>query len=225
MLGTIVNVAAIAAGGVAGLLIHSRLPQRYVTIVFQGLGLVTAAIGVSMSLRSDRLILAVVSVVLGAVIGEALRLEERLELGAQRLKERAKMRDGRFTEGFVTATLLYCVGSMAILGSIEDGMGMEPKLLLTKSLMDGVSAIVLSASFGVGVLFSILPLAIYQGLITLFAGYLSRVMSEAMIADLTCVGGILLIGLALNILGIKKISVVNMLPALVVIVIVSYFFA
>lgn len=224
MTGTIVNVIAIAAGGTVGLLVHSRLPQRFVAIVFQGLGLVTFAIGVAMSLRSERLILAVVSVVAGALLGEALRLEERLERGAERIKARVKARDGRFTEGFVTASMLYCVGSMAILGSIEDGLGEEPKLLFTKSLMDGISAVALCSSFGVGVLFSILPVLLYQGLITLFAGHLAGVMSQGMIADLTCVGGILLLGLALNILDIKKISVVNMLPALVIIIPVSYFF-
>ena len=224
MTGTIVNVAAIVAGGSIGLMVRSRLPERYTNIVFQGLGLVTAAIGISMSLKTGNLILAVVSIVAGALIGEAARMEEGLERGADRIKALLKGHSERFTEGFVAATMLYCVGSMAILGAIEDGLGRPPQLLLTKSLMDGVASVAFASSFGVGVIFSVIPVFLFQGSITLFAAWLSQVMSEVMIADMTGVGGILLIGLSLNILGIKKISVVNMLPSLVIIVILSRFF-
>ncbi len=225
MTGTIVNVCAVVAGGTVGLLAHSRLSERFTTIFFQGIGLVTLAIGVSMSLRSDDLILAIISIVAGAVIGEGLRLEQRLEKGADRLKTALRIGNGRFTEGMVTATMLYCVGSMSILGSIEDGMGFEPKLLLAKSLMDGIAAIALASAMGAGVIFSIIPMFIYQGGITLLAVWLSRIMSEGTVDGMTCVGGILLLGLAINILGIKKISVVNMLPSLVVAVILYHFFA
>jgi uncharacterized membrane protein YqgA involved in biofilm formation len=247
MTGTIVNVAAVVAGSVVGMLVHSRLPRRLNDVVFQALGLFTIAIGVSMSLRTENMILAVMSLVVGAVIGEVCKIEERLENGATLLQNRmarfgrpaisddgtadksgnktnADEKRGRFTTGFITAMMLYCVGSMAILGPIEDGLGQPPTLLLTKSLMDGISSVALAASFGVGVLFSVVPMLIYQGSITLLAGWFSRVMTDVMIADMTGVGGILLIGIGINILGIKKISVINMLPSLVVIVLLSYFF-
>ena len=258
MVGTLVNVGAILVGSLAGVLIHSRLPKKMVDVVFQGIGLITITIGVSMALRSDNLIIAVMSIVLGAIIGQWIDLDMYLRRFAKyvqdclaRNKKGAKagrsaedrgtgspvedakagsltedaeaLSPNRFSEGFVTSSMLFCVGSMAILGSMEEGMGQMPNLLFTKSIMDGFTSIALAATFGISIFFSTIPVLVYQGLLTLFASFIMRFMSESMIADMTSVGGIMLIGLGLTILKVKEINVVNMLPALVVAVVLSYF--
>ena len=216
MTGTIANATAIILGTLAGVLIRSRLPQKSVEIVFQGIGLFTLAIGISMSLKSANLLLAVLSLVIGGLIGQALNLDRHLRQLTERLQRIAKKEtaetqsSSRFTEGLITATMLFCVGSLSILGAIEEGSGETPRLLLTKSIMDGISSIALASSFGICILFSSVPLLIYQGGLT------------SMIAELTGVGGILLIGLGINILKIKEINIINLLPALIVAVILAY---
>ncbi|MCD7970818.1 MAG: DUF554 domain-containing protein [Alistipes sp.] len=234
MTGTIVNTATIIAGSLIGVIIHSRLPRRYVDIVFQGIGLFALCLGISMSLSSDRLLLSIVSIVVGSLIGQWMRIDMRVNRFSEymQVKGRRKKPEGAggtsgaagFTEGFITATMLFCVGSMSILGAIEDGTGQTPNLLYTKSIMDGVTSVVLASSFGIAVMLSAVPVLLYQGLITLLAFYVSTFMTEGMIADLTGVGGIMLIGMAINILKIKDINVLNMLPSLVVILILSFFF-
>ena len=229
MTGTIANATAIILGTLAGVLIRSRLPQKSVEIVFQGIGLFTLAIGISMSLKSANLLLAVLSLVIGGLIGQALNLDRHLRQLTERLQRIAKKEtaetqsSSRFTEGLITATMLFCVGSLSILGAIEEGSGETPRLLLTKSIMDGISSIALASSFGICILFSSVPLLIYQGGLTLFAGAMMRFMSGNMIAELTGVGGILLIGLGINILKIKEINIINLLPALIVAVILATF--
>ena len=223
--GTLLNVGAIAVGSLIGVMIHSRLPKKMVDTLFQGIGLFTLCIGISMSLRSENMILIVVSIVVGSIIGQWIDIDRHLHRLTERLLSKGRKEDpsGRFTEGVITSSMLFCVGSMAILGAIEDGMGKSPDLLITKSIMDGISSIALATSFGIAILFSTIPVLIYQGGLTLFAAFIMRFMSEAMIADLTAVGGVLLVGLGINILKIKEINIINMLPALVVIVILSYF--
>jgi len=224
MLGTIANITAVAVGGLLGVIIGRKLRERYVDILFQAIGLVTMGIGVSMVLESKNLIVAVVSMVLGSLVGEALNLERGLEKSADALKRMLPFKSERFNDGFIAATILYCVGSMAVLGSIEDGLGMFPKLLYTKSIMDGVSSVALAAAMGVGVLFSIIPVALYQGILTLFASGISSVMSDAMIAEMTSVGGLMLIGISLNLLKIRHVSVTNMLPTIVIAPLLAYIF-
>ena len=223
-IGTIVNVAAVVAGSCIGLAVGSRLPKRFMDILFQGLGLVTIIIGVSMALESENLIISVVGILFGAVLGELMNLDKGLDNMAGWLRRKMKFRSERFNDALVTATVLYCVGSMSILGSIEDGLGQYPRLLYTKSLMDGVSSVALSATMGIGVIFSIIPMLLYQGLLTLFAGSVSGILTPPLIAEMTAVGGVMLIGIGINLLGLKKISVVNMLPALVVAPLVTYLF-
>lgn len=231
MIGTLANTGAIVAGSLIGMMIHSRLSSKMTDIVFQGIGLVTIAIGVSMSLRIEDMVLVVVSVVSGAIIGQAIdldkylrKLSDYLHAKTQRNKPEGNSASNCFTEGFVTASMLFCVGSMGILGAIEEGMGNSPELLLTKSVIDGISAIALASSFGICIMFSSIPVLIYQGGLTLFAAFIMRYMSDAMTANLTGVGGILLMGLGISILKIKDVNVTNMLPALLIIVILSYFF-
>ena len=208
-------MAAVAAGALIGIALGKRMPEKLQEIVFQALGLVVGAIGISMALESTNLIISVVSIVLGAVTGHALGIEKNLNTFADKVRSKIHIGGERFTEGFVGATLLYCVGSMAVLGSFEDGLGEFPTLLCTKSVIDGVSAIALAAVSGIGVLFSIFPVMIYQGVLTLCAEWLSPIMSEVMIAEMTAVGGLMLMGISLSLLRIKEVRTADMLPALI----------
>ena len=198
-----------------GIALGKRMPEKLQEIVFQALGLVVGAIGISMALESTNLIISVVSIVLGAVTGHALGIEKNLNSFADKVRRKIRIGGERFTEGLVGATLLYCVGSMAVLGSFEDGLGEFPTLLCTKSVIDGVSAIALAAVSGIGVLFSIFPVMIYQGALTLCAEWLSPIMSEVMIAEMTAVGGLMLMGISLSLLRIKEVRTADMLPALI----------
>ncbi|GAB6008165.1 DUF554 domain-containing protein [Dysgonomonas reticulitermitis] len=234
MIGTLVNTGAIIAGSAVGLLIHTRLPQKMIDLIFQGIGLFICVIGISMSLKSGNMILIIVSIVTGSLIGQGIDIDKYLRRSAGYLQKKGRRKspqntaesgaESRFNEGFITSSVLFCVGSMSILGAIEDGMGQTPNLLLTKSIIDGISSVALASSFGFCIMFSSIPVLIYQGGLTLFATFVMRYMSEPMIADMTSVGGILLIGLAINILKIKDINVTNMLPALPVAVILSWLF-
>ncbi len=157
-------------------------------------------------------------------MGELIDMEKYLENLSLKLKNKIKSSNDKFSEGFITATLIYCIGPMAILGAIEEGLGNSPNLLLAKSILDGVASIALSSALGIGVVFSAIPLLIYQGTITIFAGYVSNYLSDALVVELSAVGGILLLGLGMNIAEIKKFKVVNMLPSLIIVILLSYFF-
>lgn len=222
MTGTLVNIAAIIAGSIIGMIIHDKLPKRFVQIVFQAIGLFTLFIGVSMALKTDHIILLIMSLVIGSVIGELLGLEKGMERLADRLKGKLKLRNERFSEGMITAFLLYCMGSVTIIGAIEEGLTGKPTLLYMKSIMDGVSSIALASAMGVGVAFSVIPLLLYQGGITLFASSVGEYFSDVVVDELTATGGILLLGLGINILEIKKLRILNMLPSLVVVVVLVY---
>lgn len=220
MVGTIVNAAAVVVGSVVGVLIHSRLERRFQDIIFQAIGLVTMMLGVSMALKSQNFLIVVLSVLLGSIVGELINIDKHL----QRLTERFVKGDSssRAVQGFMTSTLLFCVGSMTILGAIEDGTGHTPTLLYAKSIMDGVSAVAFAASFGVAVMFSALPLLVYQGGLTLCAAWITSVMSQGMIDEMTAVGGVMLVGIGINVLQIKEIKVTNMLPSLLFAIIFAY---
>ena len=225
MIGTIVNFFAVIIGSAIGLVIHSKLPDRIVKIVFQGIGLFTLFIGIQMGLKTQNLLIMVFSIILGSITGELLKIEENTEKLGEYLKKRVKSKNDKFTEGLITSFLLFCMGSMSILGCIQEGLGGSPDLLLAKSTLDGFSSIALASSMGIGVMFSAIPLLIYQGGLTLFASSLQHVLTTVVINELTATGGLLLLGLGINLLEIKKIKVLNMLPALVYAVIFAYFFA
>jgi len=222
--GTLFNVITVVVGSLIGLLIRSKLPKRFIDIVFTGLGLFTILLGISMALKTNEMLLMVFALVIGGILGEAIGLEQLLQSASEKLKQRFNSSDGKFTEGLSTAFMLFCVGSMTILGAFEEGLGNKPNLLITKSVMDGFSAIALSAAFGIGVLVSAIPLAIYQGCLTLFASFLAPVLSDAMITEISAVGGLMIVGIGINILEIKKLPVINLLPALVLIPFLVYFF-
>lgn len=224
MTGTWINIITVLLGGSLGLLFGQRLPERFRSIVFQAIGLFTLFLGVSMALQIPDPLVLVLSLVIGGLLGEWMKLEQGSVRWSEKLKVLLKSKHQNFSEGMLTAFLLFCMGSMTILGALEEGLGGKPELLITKSIMDGFSAIILAAGLGFGVLFSVIPLLIYQGGLTLLASHIEGWMQEGMIATLTATGGVILIGLGINILEIKKIRVLNLIPALLIGIILSWLF-
>jgi uncharacterized membrane protein YqgA involved in biofilm formation len=222
--GSLVNALAIIAGGTVGLLLHGRFPERFRVVVFQGLGLCVTVLGLQMALKAQNILVVIFSLLIGGLLGEALRLEDRLEGVGDRVKALMKSKNPRFTEGLVTASLIFCIGAMAIVGSFDEGLRGDPSVLITKSVLDGFASLALASSFGAGVIFSFVPVFVYQGSLTLFAGAFQSVFSEALIAQLTAVGGVLILGIGITLLDIKRIKLSNLLPALVVAVVLSFFF-
>jgi len=215
LLGTLINVGAVIAGSLVGVFFHARLPKRLTTVAFQGIGLFTLFIGFTMAAKTKSLLVLVFSIVLGAIAGELLDIDRLLNRFGEWLKARLRLGGERFAEGLVAAFLLFCMGSMTVLGAIEEGMGGRPNLLAAKSVLDGFASLALAASLGIGVLFSVIPLFIYQGGLTLLAGSLHAVMSDVVVSEVSAAGGLILIGLGITILEIKQLKVLNMLPALV----------
>ncbi|MGL4737960.1 MAG: DUF554 domain-containing protein [Cellulosilyticaceae bacterium] len=220
-LGTFVNVICIIVGGLIGILAKKGIPDRFASLIMNGIGLVTFVIGISFALPSQNILVVIISIVIGGIIGEWIDLDARLERVANRVKGKVKGADSRLTEGIVTATLLFCVGSMAIMGALDSGIRGDHSILFTKSVMDGISSAIFASSMGLGVVISAVPVLIYQGLITVLASFLEPVLTTAVITEVNAVGGILLMGLSLSVLDIKKIKVVNLLPALVVVIVVA----
>ena len=218
--GTFINAGVIVAGGLIGMLLGNRLPERIRLIVFQGLGLCTLSIGMQMAFQTTNPLYMAGSILAGAVIGEALRLEDALTRGGEAVKRSLRSGNARFTDGFVAATLLFCIGSMAIIGPLQEGLEGDRTIVLTKSMLDFFAAIALGAVYGSGVMFAALPIIIYQGSITLFADVLRPWISDLLRAEITAVGGIMIVGIGINLLEIKKIRLSNLLPALVVVVII-----
>lgn len=221
MTGTLLNAATVLIGGALGLLFGGRLPERMRQTVVAALGLFTAAIGLSLFLDSQNVILVLVSLVVGGVLGEWLQIEEGLaRFGAwlqARFAANAEGGAARFVRGFLTASLVFCVGPLTVLGSIQDGLTGDYHLLAIKSTLDGFAAMVFASSLGVGVLFSVVVILIYQGALSLLAQQAQMIFSEAMITEMSAVGGLLLIGLAISsLLEIKAIRIGNFLPAIVV---------
>lgn len=224
MLGTLVNVVAIIIGSIVGLVVHSKINEKYKKIIFQAIGLFTLFLGVEMALKSNNYLIMILSLVIGSIIGKFFDLKEIINKIGDKLKKKLKSKNSKFSEGLVTSFLMFCMGSMTILGAFDEGLNGNSNLLFTKSVLDAVSSIILAASLVVGVLFSVIPLFLYQGGLTLFAVSLQNYLSEPIILQMTSVGGILLIGLGISILDIKKIRVLNRTPSLVVALIIAYFF-
>jgi uncharacterized membrane protein YqgA involved in biofilm formation len=217
-LGTIVNVAAILAGSVLGLLAGPHMPERMRETAFQGVGLVVLVLGVQQALATRNLAFPLAAILLGGLIGEALNIEHRLEHLGDRLRclvERGEGTESHFVEGFVNATLVFCVGPLAILGSISDGLGNGAQLLFIKSALDGTVSVVLASTLGIGVALSAASVFLVQGIMTLAASSLHALLSSRMISETTSTGGILIIALGLRILEMARLRVGNLLPALI----------
>jgi uncharacterized membrane protein YqgA involved in biofilm formation len=224
MIGTLVNVAAVVAGGSIGIIFRKRLPQKTIEVVFQGIGLVTLCIGISMFLKSQWLLVVVLSILVGGVVGGLLRLNMRIQQSSADLRKHVKIVDEKFSEGLITSFLLFCMGAMTILGSIDEGLGNGSELLITKSILDGFASIALAAGLGAGVIFSIVPLFIFQGGITLLAFYAGSFFDTDIVNELSATGGVLLVGLGLNILNVTKIKVMDLLPAIIFAIIFGYLY-
>ena len=215
MIGTIVNTGAVLAGSAVGISAGKRLPERIRTILMQGLGLSVVLIGLKMALSGEKLIATIGYLLLGGLTGEILRIEERIERVGEWLKKRSGSDSSSFVQGFVSASLLYLVGAMMIVGSIQDGTAGDPSTLYVKSLLDGVASIALASTFGVGVAFSALSVLVVQGSITLLAAKLLFLQDPNVLNAITATGGLLILGIGINLLELKYIRTGNLLPALV----------
>lgn len=224
MLGTLIDAGAVITGSAVGLILHAKLPKKVITITFQAIGLFTLLLGVTMALKTSSFLIMIFSLAIGSIVGELIETENHLNQLGDYLKRKIKSKNDKFSEGLITAFLLFGIGPMATLGPIEEGLGKPPNLLLAKSILDGLSSIALAAALGVGVIFSAIPLLVCQGSITLLANYLQDFLTQGVVNELTAVGGVLLIGLAINILEIKKLKILNMLPSLIVAVVLAYLF-
>lgn len=214
MKGTLVNAGAILAGSAAGLLLKRGLPVRYQQTIMQGLALPIGIIGLQMALKTNNILIVILSLTIGAVLGELLDIDGRLASFGNWLTQKLGRRYGNVGEGFVTASLVYCVGAMAVVGSIQDGLTGDAATLYAKSMLDGISAVVFASALGIGVALSSVAVILYQGSITLLAGMFGAVLSADIITELSAVGGILIIGISIQMLEMKKIKVANLLPAI-----------
>jgi len=213
--GTIVNVAAICAGALVGRYAGRFIPNRMRQTVMAGLGLTVLLIGLQLALKSRQPMIIIGSLILGGVLGELLQIEARLESFGLWLQGRFAGA-GNIAEGFVTASLLYCVGAMAIMGALQDGLSGMPTILYAKAALDGVASIALASTLGIGVLFSALSVAIYQGGITVAAESAKSLLTDTVVLEMNAVGGLLIIAIGLDLIGIKRMPVGNMLPAVFV---------
>ncbi|SKA98746.1 hypothetical protein SAMN05443428_1317 [Caloramator quimbayensis] len=221
-LGTIVNSLAIILGSIIGVLIRRGLPDKIKDTVMNGLALCVLFIGISGVLKGNNTMLIIVSIVIGGIIGEILDIDKALKKIGDRVENKFKGKESRISQAFVTSTLLFCVGSMAIVGSLESGLTGRGDTLYAKSILDGITSIIFSSTLGIGVIFSSVAVFLYQGLITLCASFLKNILIESAISNMTAVGSLLIIGLSLNMLGITKIKVANLLIAIFIPIIYQF---
>ncbi|ACM61686.1 hypothetical protein B0S90_0111 [Caldicellulosiruptor bescii] len=231
-LGTIVNAAAVIVGSILGLVLKFGIPERFKSTIMQAISLSVIFIGTSGVLqgifkvlnsgRIDRqyIMLMIFSLVIGGLVGEILKIEDFLDRLGERIKKIVskviKSENSTFTEGFVTASLVFCVGAMAIVGSLEDGLNRNFSILFAKSILDGVTSVIFSATLGIGVMFSSVVVLLYQGSITLLAGLLKPLLTDTVVLQMSMVGSVLIFAIGLNMLGVSKIKVGNLLPAIFV---------
>ncbi len=221
MLGTYVNAAAIILGSVTGVLLRHGLPERFKETLLQSIALAVLFIGMATALSGlldpeSEALLFIISLALGGVVGELIGIERQMEKLGDRLQKRLGDGHGKVSEAFVTASLIYCVGSMAILGSIKSGLQADHSILFAKSILDGITSVILASSLGIGVIFSALPLLAYQGSLTLFSSYLEPWIGEAVIREISNIGGILIFAIGIDLLKIRRIKTANLLPSLLI---------
>ena len=218
MIAAVVNAIVVILGGLLGLALGGKLQERHTRTIMAALGISTMVIGITGAIETSNILIVIVSLVLGTILGELLKIEHRLDSLGDWLKSKvAKNGGGRFTEGFVTASLLFCVGSMAIMGSFDAGLRGDYNTIFAKSALDCVMAVTFAATMGLGVLFSSVTVLVYQGALTLLAAFVEPYLSGPVVVEMSAVGGVMLIGTGMNILGLTKdrIKVGNMLPAIV----------
>ncbi|MFH1880892.1 MAG: DUF554 domain-containing protein [Bacillota bacterium] len=217
MFGTLVNVAAIILGTVLGVLLKRGISEKAQKVVIQGMGLCVTIIGIMSAIISELPLLLVMSVAIGGFIGTVIGIERRLDAWGERTQRRFRREGGVcFAEGLVTATITFCVGALAILGSIESGLYQNHELLFIKAALDGFLAMILATTFGFGIALSAIPVFLYQAAIALSAGWIAPLMTDAMMNEVSAVGGVLILGIGIKLLDIKKIHVGDMLPAVLI---------
>ena len=221
-IGSIVNALAVVCGSLIGLGLGALVPTKIRLAVFKVIGLFTLVLGLKMALATQQFLLLLICLVLGVLLGELLNIDDALEKFGSYIKVKLKSKNPLFSEGLLTAFILYCVGSMTFVGAIEEGIKHDPTLLFTKSLLDGITSIFLASTFGVGVLVSAIPLLIFQSLLTWGAIYFEPYLTPEIITELSALGGILIMAIALNILELQKIKVSNLLPALFLVIPLYY---
>jgi uncharacterized membrane protein YqgA involved in biofilm formation len=216
-----VNVVAVLVGSGIGLAIGNRLSERLQRIITTGLGLSTLLIGVQMALKVQNVLVVIASMVIGGVMGELLGIESGLERAGEWLKARARSRSGTFVAGYVTASLVFCVGPMTLLGSIQEGLTGNPDIIYTKSMLDGAASVAFASSLGIGVSFAAVTVLVFQGALTLLGAQLAFLLRPEILNELTATGGLLILAIGLLLLDVKRIRVANLLPALVVVVLLT----
>ncbi len=216
LLGTFVNTIAVLTGGALGLILGSKFPERISSSLMKALGLCTLLIGITGILEGKNHLIIIISMTIGTIIGELLDLDGKLNRLGDSLQARFKKhgKKASIAEGFVNASLLFCVGAMAIIGSLRSGLTGDNQMIYTKSLLDFTSSIIFASTLGIGVLFSSVFVLLYQGSIVLLAHYIAPYLTATVVSEMTCVGSLIIIGLALNMLGITKLKVMNFLPAI-----------
>lgn len=214
MFGTIVNVLAITAGSIAGILFRNSIPERYNKIILHAMSLSVMLIGLSSALKTEQILVVIFSMTIGSILGEMIDIESKLQQLGKWFETRLGDKGSGFTRGFVTASLIYCVGAMAIVGALESGLSGNHQVLYAKSVIDGVTAIIFASTFGVGVLFSSLSVLLYQGTITMGASLLKPFLIPAVVQQMSAVGGLLIFAIGINMLEMTKIKIGNMLPAI-----------
>ena len=212
--GTIVNAIAIILGSLLGLMLKRSIPAKFNATIMQAIGLAVILVGLKGAFKSDDLLLIIICLAAGSIVGEWMAIEARLEAVGQWFESRFSGTNGGFAKGFVTATLIYCVGSMAIVGAMESGLTGNHQTLYAKSMLDGITAIVFTSTLGIGVMLSAVSVLIYQGLITGAALMMKPFLIPEVVNQMSAVGGLLIVGIGINLLEIRKISVGNMLPAI-----------
>lgn len=217
-IGSIINALSILVGGSIGLVLYGKFSNKIQHIVFQAIGLCVLLVGLQMALKAEQIIVIIFSFLIGGIIGESVDLEDKLEKLGNIIKNKVKSSSTTFTEGFVVSSILMCVGAMAIVGSLNEGLQGDRSILLTKSVLDGAVSVAFASTYGVGVLFSALPILLYEGLLTILASYMKPLLTPSVLNQLSSTGGLLIIGVAMNILEIKKIKVMNLIPSLILVV-------
>lgn len=216
MLGTIVNALAIILGALGGVCLKNGIKEQYKKTIMDGIGLSVLIIGIMGGVKSNNIILVICSIVIGTMIGEFVGIEDKLDRLGKFLQSKLGGKDSNFSNAFVTASLIYCVGAMAIVGSLEAGIQHNYETLFAKAILDGISAIVFASTLGIGVAFSSIAVFLYQGSITLLSSILSAFLTNDIINEMSAVGGILIMAIGINLLELKQIKIGNMLPAIFV---------
>ncbi len=216
MLGTIVNTMSIIVGSLIGLSFKGKIPEKYSQTIMHGIGLAVVLIGIKTALNTDAILIVIISFVIGSIIGELIRIEDRLDQFGDWIGKKFSKNSTGISKGFVTASLLYCVGAMAIIGSMESGLTGNHQTLFAKSILDGIGSVIFASTLGIGVIFSAVSVFIYQGIITLTASSIKPFLLPEVVSQMSAVGGLLIFAIGLGLLEIKKIKIGNMLPAIFV---------